>query len=162
MADHDDRYTLITNVSYVRHADVRLNVRAIVIASDIGRSVPRQQVRMFGPSPSWPVCDVDVPIVPYELTEPPQPSWMPAGARLVCREYDLRFVKPDNERESLAEAVLKTEAFHITTNMQDSSPLVVRDFPEGASISQVWDELIPAVRQSWEAPYFPTLVHGPR
>jgi hypothetical protein len=159
MSEHA-RYTLLTNISYVLHNRIRLHVSAIVIALDDSSKEPdvrRQQVRMFGPSPVWPICDVDVPLVPYSLTEHPLPAHFPKDAVRIWRTYDLRFVKTTNKHESLT----STQTFEITTNMMEGQPIVVREFPTDTHISEVWSELVPAVIHSWHAPYFPVLVYNP-
>lgn len=158
------RYTLLTNISYVVHSGLRLHVSAIVIARDDSGQKPdprRQQVRMFGPSSSWPICDVDVPILPYSLIEHPLPAALPEDTVPTWRTYDLRFVKPDDEHESLAETLTSTQAFEITTNMMEGQPIAVREFPADTPISELWGELVPAVVHSWHAPYFPTLAWNP-
>lgn len=148
MAEHA-RYTLLTNISHVVHRDLWLYVSAIVIIRDHSgqESDPRrQQVRMFGPSPSWPICDVDVSVEPYRLTEHPLPAGLPKDTVLACRTYDLSFMK---------------QVFTIATNMIEGQPIAVHEFPAGTSISEVWGALVPAVIRSWDSPNFPALVWNP-
>lgn len=157
MSEHD-RYTLLTNISFVTHHGMRLHASAVVIARDTNAAGhQQQQVRLFGPSPAWPVCDVNVPLVAFTLNEHAAPSGIPKGARLVWRKYDLRFV-PELPSEKLMYST--SVDFELTTNAQDGRALEAITFADGASISQVWDELVPAALRAWDAPFFPTLTHN--
>jgi hypothetical protein len=150
------RYTLLTNISYVVRSGLRLHVSAVVIDPYASST----QVRLFGPSPALPICDVAVPNVPYSLSEHPLPEHLPKGTVPAWRTYDLQFVKPDNARKAHTTERISAQ-FEITTNTMEGQPIEVHTFPDGTSISQVWDALVPAVIRSWGAPYFPTLVPGP-
>jgi hypothetical protein len=150
------RYTLLTNVSCVVHLGLRLRVSAIVIALDgSGQETDprRQRVRMFGPSPSWPICDVDVPLLPHVLVERRPPGHVPPGSRLSQRVYDLRFADPIDA----VDAIAGSSKFEILTQAMDGRPIDVQEFPSYASINMVWGEIVPAVRRSWHAPNFPTI-----
>lgn len=158
MSEHA-RYTLLTNISCVAHKGIRLRVSAIVIACDASDQGPipqRQQVRMFGPSSAWPICDVDVPLASYSLTERPLPADFPKGHRPVWRTYDLSFREPNNPLEPL-KARLSPQTFEITTSLMEDQPINVLEFPAGTSITEVWEGLEAGVIHAWHAPYFPTL-----
>lgn len=162
-----ENYVLLTNIKHVEINRLMLHASAIVIVtgSDPDRRPDHrtdgsqrpttwqttwQTVRVFGPSPSWPVCDVNIPCgsgpVEYSLTKRPPPLWLPTDAiDLNHCSYDLRFRSgPPIE-------------IAIHTLMMNGSPIVSIGFPDGTPISTVWDALEVGVQRAWDAPFFPFL-----
>jgi hypothetical protein len=143
-----NKYTLITNLQRVLLNDVFTHCSALLLdgASESEfEGGPRNLIAGFGPDPAWPVFQINVVSLEYEL--------VPADSSQVLMMDDAGKTRPMfrggimklKDGPDLALVVADTE--------QD---LCIEKFV-GDEITQVWDSLVGKVAQFWRAPNMPVL-----
>lgn len=123
------KYVLITNLSYVIIGDVRTDTHALLLEEweeQLGGKYARRRVRGFGTDATWPVFDLHVSSVGYELTV--------KGKGHVILQID------------------NGPRLDLSVSDQDR-PIDVLTFAPGTDIEEVWEALPWKVASYWWPSY---------
>ena len=145
-----DRFVLFTNLDYVSIGPVRTQSHALLLQEGdffAGMGL-RRQARGFGTESSWPVFDIDLSTIEYEIQPAksphifisdahPEPRPLSTGAILKVGDVSMQLWACDSDRDI---DVWTIEGEH------------------GArTILKVWDHLATSVALHWTAPNMPRL-----
>ena len=148
------KYVLFTNLQYVTVNDVRTNSHALLLDESPGIfDEIRRVARGFGVDPAWPVFDLRIPTLDYELTDAASNSIM------------LTTSHPEG-RPLCSGAIMQIKGgprLDLIVHDQDQ-PISIQTF-EGRYgdevISAAWEELSSLCAKFWKAPNMPRLAWGP-
>ena len=151
-----EKHVLLTNIRAVGYGDLNLDVNAIVISrSFLGNDTDaRIQVRGFGPDPGWPVFDLHLKSIEYELED----------VTPVMQREDERFFVNGHRQYASTKLTLADGTELTLYHEEPEFELDVQVFEEHRDqrpILKVWDELVRKVAKYWTAPGMPVLCSMP-
>ncbi len=156
------QHYLITNIQYAtiganRPGSTRLHASAIVLTRGQDphkeAGVERCTMRLFGAGNALEIADRAIPSLQFGIEPVLFPEGLPPGC--VSRNYTLT-IGISADPHAATDVVVDLSA-----SLHNRRPPIVDAFPDGASISDVWDLTTLRIAESWDAPFFPVVVHHP-
>lgn len=148
-----EKYVLITNLDWVTVGDVRTYTHALLLEQTrgLGRDDVMFKVRGFGTDPAWPVFDIFVKSIDYDLTDAQGNLFKVEGDGVVPVIMGAIMQLKDGTRLDLV-TCHRERPLDIQTWEGDSDERLILD---------VWEVLKRKVPEYWDAPNMPTLQWAP-
>jgi hypothetical protein len=149
--DLKERYVLFTNLTYVTVGAVRVHACALLLVEECReRSAgPRCLARAFGTEASWPVFDMPIGSIAYELAAAQSASWIFGDG---------------DPKPLLTGAILRIQGepdIQLVADDDEQSIDVSRYEGDEHTILKVWPALEEKVARYWNRPAMPRLTFLP-
>lgn len=145
-----ERYVLFTNLRWVTVNEVRTYTNALLLVEDKHPMAgPKCRARAFGTEAAWPVFDLTIQSIKFELEQARSSAMIygDAGALPLAIGAILR--------------VSGAPDFHLVVS-DDAHPVDVSRYEgDEHTVMKVWPVLEEKVARYWNRPYMPRLTHMP-